>query len=139
MKHICLTNCLCMLPREYEGNFPKGDRAHNMNQDESAGRGITSSDSGVLYTVLSNPSLHYIRRLSGNPAHFLPRWYHPRELLLTQGFAVTCELGNPKGKPFRTCSFAPGGLRKMSDRNRPSMTAQAGNAQSMVCVVTMWI
>ena len=52
---------------------------------------------------------------------------------------MTCELGNPKGMPIRTCSFAPGGLRKMSDRNRQSMTAQAGNAQSMVYVVTMWI
>ena len=135
-KHIVCAFCLTPT-REYKKAYPADNHCHMMNQSEGNDRGVSAHD--VMYTVIANPALHYICKSGTDPLQFLPRWYHPRELLLAQGFPITCALGNPRGLPIRACSFAPGGRRTDAMRHRQSMTSQAGNSQNMHCVVVMWI
>lgn len=93
-----------------------------LNQRPSAGRQITSATNN-MYTLISNPSLHWITALD--------RWMLPIEHLLVQGFPVIKELTFPgAAEATPACSFT----KSLSGRTRRDVCAQAGNSMQ-VCVV----
>ncbi len=93
----------------------------NLNQKPANDRGV-SSDKGIMYTIIANPSLHYVSRYM--------RWITPHELLLLQGFPIVKQLTcfGPSARPATSFAFP------MADRSRRDICRQAGNSMQVMVI-----
>lgn len=92
----------------------------SLNQRPAAGRGV-SSKSKTMYTLIANPSLHFLTKQK--------RWLLPSELLILQGFPVLARFSQPGGTKKPACSFAA--APQLPARRRLDTLKQAGNSMQV--------